>query len=83
MSTSVVGFPRIGEQRELKKILEAYWSKKADFSEVETVAKDLRARHWEYQKEAGIDLIAVNDFSLYDKSLNKINVINISPKITQ
>ena len=32
----VIGFPRIGEKRELKKVLEDYWAKKVDFSEVTT-----------------------------------------------
>lgn len=31
----VIGFPRIGEQRELKKVLENYWSKNCSFEEVE------------------------------------------------
>ena len=31
----VVGFPRIGEKRELKKVLEQYWAKQIDFKEVE------------------------------------------------
>lgn len=80
MKTSVVGFPRIGEQRELKKSLEAYWSKKADFSDVEKTAKELRARHWGYQKDAGIDLISVNDFSLYDNMLDMMQTLGAIPK---
>ena len=42
----VVAFPRIGEKRELKKVLEDYWAKKVDFSEVKFVAENLRKRHW-------------------------------------
>jgi 5-methyltetrahydropteroyltriglutamate--homocysteine methyltransferase len=80
VKTSVVGFPRIGEQRELKKSLEAYWSKKTEFCDVEKMAKELRARHWEYQKDAGIDLIAVNDFSLYDNMLDMIQTLGAIPK---
>jgi 5-methyltetrahydropteroyltriglutamate--homocysteine methyltransferase len=34
----VIGFPRIGEKRELKKVLEKYWAKQSDFSEVKYVA---------------------------------------------
>ncbi len=76
----VVGFPRIGEQRELKKILELFWSKKADFSEVEKVASELKSRHWNYQKEAGIDFIASNDFSLYDNMLDTAVMLGAIPK---
>ncbi|SFV65119.1 5-methyltetrahydropteroyltriglutamate--homocysteine methyltransferase [hydrothermal vent metagenome] len=76
----VVGFPRIGEQRELKKALEAFWSGKTEFSEVENVASDLKARHWNYQKEAGVDFISSNDFSLYDNMLDTAIMLNAIPK---
>ena len=42
----VTGFARIGEQRELKKVLEEFWAKKVPFSEVEKVASELKKRHW-------------------------------------
>ncbi|MDD0855082.1 5-methyltetrahydropteroyltriglutamate--homocysteine S-methyltransferase [Campylobacter magnus] len=66
----VTGFGRIGEQRELKFALEAYWAGKSDFASVENVAKELRKRHWQYQKDAGIDFISVGDFSYYDIMLD-------------
>ena len=75
----IVGFPRIGEQRELKKVLESFWSKKSPFSEVEKVAKVLKKRHWEYQKEAGITHISSNDFSLYDTMLDTSIMIGAIP----
>lgn len=76
----VVGFPRIGEQRELKKALEAYWSGKTEFSAVQSMASELKARHWNYQKEAGIDFIASNDFSLYDNMLDTAVMLGAIPK---
>lgn len=76
----VLGFPRIGEQRELKKALEAYWSNKSDFLEVETVAKVLKKRHWEYQKDAGVDFIASNDFSYYDTMLDTAVMLGAIPQ---
>ena len=79
MASYVVGFPRIGEKRELKFALENFWSGKSDFSEVEKVAKDLRNRHWLYQKDAGIDLISVNDFSLYDNMLDTAVMLGAIP----
>lgn len=75
----IVGFPRIGEQRELKKALENYWSGKTDFKEVEAVASTLKARHWHYQKEAGIDFIASNDFSYYDTVLDTAIMLGAIP----
>ncbi|MGJ0359388.1 5-methyltetrahydropteroyltriglutamate--homocysteine S-methyltransferase [Aliarcobacter cryaerophilus] len=76
----VIGFPRIGEKRELKKVLEDYWAKKVDFSEVKYVAENLRKRHWTYQKEVKIDFIASNDFSLYDNMLDSSILLGAIPK---
>ncbi|PWE22766.1 5-methyltetrahydropteroyltriglutamate--homocysteine S-methyltransferase [Aliarcobacter skirrowii] len=76
----VIGFPRIGEKRELKKVLEDYWAKKVDFNEVKYVAENLRKRHWTYQKEAKIDFIASNDFSLYDNMLDTTILLGAIPK---
>ncbi len=76
----VIGFPRIGEKRELKKVLEDYWAKKVDFSEVNYVAENLRKRQWTYQKEAKIDYIASNDFSLYDNMLDSSILLGAIPK---
>ena len=76
---SVLGFPRIGEKRELKFALESYWSQKCDFSEVEKVATELKQRHWNYQKEAGVELISCNDFSYYDLVLDTTVMLGAIP----
>ncbi|RXJ88529.1 5-methyltetrahydropteroyltriglutamate--homocysteine S-methyltransferase [Arcobacter sp. CECT 8983] len=76
----VIGFPRIGEQRELKKILEKYWSKNCSFEEVKEVASILKRRHWKYQKDAGIKYISSNDFSFYDNVLDTCILLNAIPK---
>ena len=75
----IIGFPRIGEQRELKKVLEKYWAREADFTEVERVASQLKVRHWNYQKEAGVDFISSNDFSLYDTMLDAAIMLGAIP----
>ncbi len=76
----IVGFPRIGEQRELKKALEAFWAGEIAFSEVERVASMLKERHWRYQKEAEVDFIASNDFSLYDNMLDTAVMLGAIPE---
>ena len=76
----VIGFPRIGEQRELKKVLEQFWAKKCAFSKVENVAARLKEKHWKYQKEAGIDFISSNDFSLYDNMLDTAVMLGAIPQ---
>ena len=77
--TYVTGFPRIGEKRELKFALEAFWAGNASFEEVKTVAKTLRERHWKYQQEHHIDFISCNDFSLYDTMLDTIVMLGAIP----
>jgi len=76
----IVGFPRIGEQRELKRVLEEFWAKKCSFENVQNVASKLKARHWEYQRDAGIDFISSNDFSLYDNMLDTSIMLGAIPK---
>ncbi len=76
----VTGFPRIGEKRELKFALERYWSKEIDLEELQKVAKNLCTRHWNYQKEAGIDYISSNDFSLYDQMIDMIVMLGAEPE---
>ncbi len=76
----IIGFPRIGEQRELKKVLESFWAKNSLFSEVQKVASELKIKHWNYQKDAGIKYISSNDFSLYDNMLDTSVMLNAIPK---
>jgi len=83
MKTFVTGFPRIGEQRELKFALEKYWRGEVPFSEVEEVAERLKKRHWQYQKVANIDAISTNDFSLYDTTLDTMVALGLEPQSHQ
>ena len=51
MKAHVLGFPRIGADRELKKALEAYWTGQTSVADLEQVGRELRARHWAQQAE--------------------------------
>lgn len=75
--SSILGFPRIGKNRELKKALESFWGEKCSQSELEDVAKTLRAKHWEAQKE--LSHVCVNDFSLYDNVLDLAYALSCKP----
>ncbi len=75
-----LGFPRIGIERELKKALELYWAGKSTQEALLATGKLLRARHWQQQKEAGIDLIPVGDFAWYDHVLNMSLLLGNVPK---
>lgn len=80
MQTQNLGYPRIGSQRELKKVCENYWAGKTTFKSVLQVGKNLRQNNWELQKQAGIDLIPSNDFSFYDQVLDHSFSFGAIPK---
>lgn len=73
----IVGFPRIGEHRELKKALEAFWANKSSQKELEQVSKELRSKHWGYQKN--LQYVSVNDFSYYDNMLDIAYMLGAIP----
>ncbi|QIK37424.1 5-methyltetrahydropteroyltriglutamate--homocysteine S-methyltransferase [Caldichromatium japonicum] len=66
----ILGFPRIGAQRELKWALESYWRGKSEREGLLETARALRERHWRLQQAAGLDQVPVGDFSLYDQVLD-------------
>jgi len=80
MRTNVLGYPRIGEKRELKKANEAFWEGNLSEEELLLVAEKIRVHNWSLQKEAGIDLIPSNDFSLYDQVLDFSFTVNAIPQ---
>ena len=75
-----LGFPRIGRDRELKKGLEAYWKGDIDQAALEKIGKQLRATHWQLQKEAGVDLLPVGDFAWYDQLLTHSLMFGVIPQ---
>jgi len=78
--SSNLGFPRIGPNRELKRALEAYWSGKSSEEELDAAARSLRRDAWLFHKQAGIDFIPSNDFSLYDHVLDMSTVVGAIPQ---
>lgn len=77
---SSLGYPRLGENREWKKLIESYWSKKITQQELFEGAKALRTDFLKKQLNAGLDLIPVGDFSFYDQILDLSVQFNIIPK---
>ncbi len=78
--TLITGFPRIGENRELKKALEDYWSGKSTLKKLEFAAEEIRRKNWIKQKETGIGFISSNDFSYYDNMLDTALMLNAVPE---
>lgn len=81
LTTHVLGYPRIGARRELKKATEAYWQGKISRAALDDTARALRRAHWLAQQKAGIGLIPSNDFSFYDQVLDLTCLVgNVPPR---
>jgi len=80
MNAHVLGFPRMGINREVKWALEKFWRGEIAEAELVTVADELKKRHWTIQADAGMDLLPVGDFSLYDHVLDTITMLGAVPK---
>lgn len=76
MKTGVIGYPRVGELRELKFTTEKYFRKEVSLEELQKTAKEIREKQWKLQKENEIDFISSNDFSFYDGVLDTAFLIN-------
>ncbi|HET9901601.1 MAG TPA: 5-methyltetrahydropteroyltriglutamate--homocysteine S-methyltransferase [Actinomycetes bacterium] len=76
---TVLGYPRMGPDRELKKVTEAYWAGTVTASELRASAAALRRNAWQALTEAGLDEVPVNDFSLYDHMLDAAVLLGAIP----
>ena len=65
VKVSNLGYPRLGENREWKKLIESYWVGNISQEELQAEAKALRLSFLKKQADAGLDFIPVSDFSLY------------------
>ncbi len=75
----ILGFPRIGAQRELKFAVESFWRGESDLPALQQTGKTLRQRHWAVQAEAGLDFVSVGDFAWYDQVLNTLALLGAVP----
>ncbi|WP_430607285.1 5-methyltetrahydropteroyltriglutamate-homocysteine S-methyltransferase [Enterococcus sp. AZ170] len=80
MKTSIIGFPRVGELRELKFATEKYFRKEITAEELEKTGKELRLKHWQLLVDQGIDFIPSGDFSFFDTILDTAVLLNLVPK---
>jgi 5-methyltetrahydropteroyltriglutamate--homocysteine methyltransferase len=68
--TMTLGYPRIGRNREFKKVLETFWSGKSDAETLLQIIHEIESTNWKAQISAGIDLISIGDTTLYDHVLD-------------
>lgn len=80
MTATIVGFPRIGENRELKFITEKYFKHEATEEELKERAKDLRRHDRKLLLDSGLTNFTSNHFSFYDQMLDAAFLFNVIPE---
>ncbi len=80
MTATIVGFPRIGENRELKFITEKYFKHEATEEELKERAKDLRQHDRKLLLDIGLTNFTSNHFSFYDQMLDAAFLFNVIPE---
>ncbi|TWP48499.1 5-methyltetrahydropteroyltriglutamate--homocysteine S-methyltransferase [Lentzea tibetensis] len=80
IGSTVLGYPRIGPKRELKRAVEQYWAGKIDESALREVARQLRESTWTELRDAGLDTIPGNTFSFYDQVLDTAELFGVIPQ---
>lgn len=76
----IPGYPRIGARRELKFALERHWRGELTGQDLEAVGRELRLRHWQRQRDAGLSWVTVGDFAFYDHVLDHVELLGCAPQ---
>lgn len=79
-TTTVVGYPYIGEDREWKKVLEAFWRNELTEEDFLQQIKKIRLARIDKQLRSGIDIVTVGDFTRYDRMLDTAMMFGLVPK---
>jgi 5-methyltetrahydropteroyltriglutamate--homocysteine methyltransferase len=79
VTTAILGFPRIGAQRELKKATESYWKGEIDKASLYAAADAIQSENWQRQKNAGLTWVTTGDYSFYDQVLGHSQVFGAIP----
>ncbi|MFE4460385.1 5-methyltetrahydropteroyltriglutamate--homocysteine S-methyltransferase, partial [Nocardia tengchongensis] len=79
-TATVLGLPRIGPNRELKRAVEAYWAGRIDAAALHGLAAGLRAAQLTAVQAAGLDSIPVGTFSYYDQVLDTAVLLGALPE---
>jgi 5-methyltetrahydropteroyltriglutamate--homocysteine methyltransferase len=79
IKSHILGYPRMGLQRELKTALERHWRAEITEQQLEECGAALRRRHWAQQRDAGLDFVTVGDFAYYDHVANHIQLFGCQP----
>ncbi|WP_020100909.1 5-methyltetrahydropteroyltriglutamate--homocysteine S-methyltransferase [Mycobacterium sp. 360MFTsu5.1] len=78
-TATILGAPRIGPNRELKRAVERYWAGRIDRAALEEIAAGLRRETVAALSAAGLDSVPVNTFSYYDQVLDTAVLLGALP----
>ncbi|WP_225729754.1 MULTISPECIES: 5-methyltetrahydropteroyltriglutamate--homocysteine S-methyltransferase [unclassified Nocardia] len=78
-TATVLGLPRVGPRRELKRATESYWAGRIDAEQLHTVARELRRAQLSELRSAGLDSVPVGTFSYYDQMLDTAVLLGALP----
>jgi 5-methyltetrahydropteroyltriglutamate--homocysteine methyltransferase len=79
IGSTVLGYPRIGPRRELKRAVEGYWAGRLNAGELAAAGRELRARAWTELAGSGLASVPGNTFSLYDQVLDTAVMVDAVP----
>ncbi|RRO14264.1 5-methyltetrahydropteroyltriglutamate--homocysteine S-methyltransferase [Saccharopolyspora rhizosphaerae] len=80
IGSTVLGHPRIGPNRELKRALESYWAGRISEADLREVARELRADTWLSLARAGLGSVPSGTFSYYDHVLDTAVTFGAVPR---
>ena len=78
-TSTVLGYPRIGRHRELKRALESYWAGRITADELHATGARLRAGTWRRLAALGLGAPPSNTFSYYDGVLDTAVLLDAVP----
>ncbi|MBX7466349.1 5-methyltetrahydropteroyltriglutamate--homocysteine S-methyltransferase [Streptomyces sp. MAG02] len=76
---TVYGYPRQGQNRELKKAVEGYWKGRVTADALRSTGAELRRSNWRQLADAGIHEVPTGDFSYYDHVLDTTVMVGAIP----
>ncbi len=79
-TTTAIGYPYIGEDREWKKTLEAFWRNELSEEIFLQKLKEIRLARIDKQLRVGLDIVSVGDFTYYDRMLDTAMMFGLVPK---
>ncbi|MFJ7998777.1 5-methyltetrahydropteroyltriglutamate--homocysteine S-methyltransferase [Streptomyces sp. NPDC096310] len=77
---TVYGYPRQGQNRELKKAVEGYWKGRVTAGALRETAAGLRRANWRQMADAGVHEVPTGDFSYYDHVLDTSVMVGAVPE---